>query len=105
MACSSQYLSGRSGRSVALVEDPHHAGEETVAPVGPDLALVFPVALDGVHGIEARMSFDQLAHLLLREPERVFEQFTVRFKDKLNHALWILDRSATIATWRQRKSR
>ena len=36
------------------------------------------------------MIFDQLAHLLLRELERVFKQLTVRIKDKLNHALWML---------------
>ena len=36
------------------------------------------------------MILDQLAHLVLRELERVFEQLTVRVKDELDRALWIL---------------
>ena len=36
------------------------------------------------------MSLDELAHLLLREPHRVFKERAVRFQDKLDHAFWIL---------------
>jgi hypothetical protein len=36
------------------------------------------------------MSLHQLAHLLLRELYRVFEEGAVRFQDKLDHAFWIL---------------
>ena len=36
------------------------------------------------------MALDQLAHLLLREPHRVFKKRAVRFQDKLDHAFWIL---------------
>ena len=36
------------------------------------------------------MSLDELAHLLLREPHRVFKKRAVRFHNELDHALWIL---------------
>ncbi len=77
-------------RQAPAVEDPHHAGKKPVAPVGPYLAFVLPFPFGGVHRIEARMSFDELAHLLLCEPHSVFKERAVRFQDELDHALWIL---------------
>ena len=44
---------------VPLVEDPHHSGKKSVAPVGPNLAFVLPFAVGGVHRIEARMSLNR----------------------------------------------
>ena len=79
-----------AGCQVPLVEDPHHSGQKSIAPIGPHLAFVLPFAVGGVHRIEPRMTLHQLAGLLLREPHRVFKKRAVRFQEKLDHALWIL---------------
>src|ERR1700733_10534458 len=89
-----------SGGLVPPVEDPHHSGEKSIAPVGPYLTFVLPLAVGRVHRIEARMSLDDLAHLLLRELHRVFKKCAVRFQDKLDHAFWILAAPATLTCWR-----
>ena len=51
---------------------------------------MLPAAVAGVHRIEVRMGLDNLAHLLLRKAESIFEKPAVRFKDELNHYVRIL---------------
>ncbi len=57
----------------ALVKDPHHAAQETFAPVRPGLAFVLPLTILCVHGEGIGMLFAQLLHLILGELEGVFE--------------------------------
>ncbi len=47
----------------ALVQQPQLAAQETLAPVGPGFAAVFPPAGLGVHGEEIGVSLDQAAQL------------------------------------------
>ena len=59
---------------LASGEDPHHAGEEPVAPVCPGFAFVLPAPLAGVHGVEIGVAFDQCPDLLPGEREGIFEE-------------------------------
>ena len=51
------------------VENPHHAAQESLAPVGPGLPAVHPLAFLGVHGKIIEMRFNQLPNLVLGKIE------------------------------------
>ena len=59
----------------AAMENPHHAGQEAVAPVRPGFAVMPPAPLLGVHGVEAGVAFDELADLILCKIEGLFESW------------------------------
>src|SRR5215207_4275724 len=52
-------------------EDPHHAAEESFAPVRPCLTTVLPLAIFGIEREIIRVITDQRPHLRLSELERL----------------------------------
>ncbi len=66
-----------------LIEQPHLAAQKTFTPVGPGLAIVFPLAVLGVHGEVVRMGLDQVAHLHAGEVHGHFAFFDKAFS--INH--------------------
>ena len=58
-------IAGASG------EDPHHAAEESLAPIRPCLAAVLPLAVLGIQREEIGIIGDQPPHLSLRELQRL----------------------------------
>lgn len=53
----------------ADVKLPHHAGEKTAGPIGPQFAPVMPLAADGIDRKEVGMLMGQRGNLLLGEVE------------------------------------
>src|SRR5262245_12013451 len=56
-----------AGLRFASVDDPHHPGKKSVAPMRPGLASVLPATLHCVHGVKVRMLLDQAPNLALGE--------------------------------------
>ena len=52
--------------------------------MGPGRAFVLPLSVLGIERIKYRVLFHQLAHLLLREAEGLFEKIS-GFIRKMNH--------------------
>jgi hypothetical protein len=58
--------------AAALVELPHHAGEEAAGPIGPQLPLMKPFSLRRVDRKVVRRALDRRRHLPLGEIESFF---------------------------------
>ena len=59
------------GTAGAALELPHHAGEKSAGPIGPQFAGVMPLAADGVDGKKIGMFFRQREHLFLGKFQRL----------------------------------
>ncbi len=81
------------------VEDPHHAGEEAVAPVGPCGAAMFPFPVPGVDGVEAGVGFGQAFDLFPGEQQGLLEEAAVDIGFELDHGITLpnLQASAIVA--------
>ncbi len=63
------------GAASTLGKDPHHAWQETVAPMGPRRFVVAPVTLLGVHRVKVGIALGRGAHLLLSELQGSLKHF------------------------------
>ena len=65
-------------------EDPQQSWQETVAPMRPRRPFFLPDSVFGIKRIKVGILFNQLAHLALRESERMLKQF-LGITQKMNH--------------------
>jgi CDGSH-type Zn-finger protein len=73
-------------RAQISTDNPHDAGQKTIAPLCPELTFVLPFSAYRVHRIKIRIRLHKALNLLLDKPYGVVEKLPVGFVNELNHA-------------------